>query len=132
MKARQILARTLGNAAFANENSLHGVWVEGPPLPYGYFINDAGEKDVLDAISAASVDPSFRLKSDTACRTITWDQARKDLMYDKGPQRHLPGWCPETVADKRCYTCLRCPYNHTILVDAKAGKIYHAISEIRE
>lgn len=132
VKAKHILSGKVGSTAFLATNDVQGVWVEGVVLSYGYFLYVADEKEVLSAVASAPIDSSFQLTSDTACREITWDECKKMMLYEKGPQRNLSGWMPEDVAEKRCYSCLRCPWSHTILIDGKTGKLYHSISEIRE
>jgi hypothetical protein len=131
-KAKQILSAKLTNTSFLSGVDVQGVWVEGAVLSYGYFLYAADEKELLRAVATAPIDSSFHLTSDVACREVTWAECKDKLMYEKGPQRNLPGWAPESAAEKRCYSCLRCPWSHTILVDGKTGKVYHSISEIRE
>ena len=131
-KAKQILSGKLGNQAFLEKADVQGVWVDGAVLSYGYFIYVADEKELLRAVASAPLDSSFQLTSDNACREVAWDECKESLMYEKGPQRNLPDWAPEAVVEKRCYSCLRCPWQHTILIDGKTGKVYHSISEIRE
>jgi hypothetical protein len=131
-KAKQVLSGSLTNTAFLSGVDVQGVWVQGAVLSYGYFLYSADEKDVLSAVASAPTNSSFQFPSDTACRGVTWAECKQKLLYPKGPQRNLPGWAPEAVVEKRCYSCLRCPWLHTILIDGKTGKVYHAISEIRE
>jgi hypothetical protein len=131
-EARRILSHNLGNPPFAGNLEVQGVWVDRFPLYYGCFLYQADTQEVLKAVAAAPLDPIFLMDSDTACLEATWEEIRDDLMYKYGPQRKIPGWNPEAVADRRCYRCLRCPWSHSILIDGKTGKIYHAIMEIRE
>jgi hypothetical protein len=131
-KAKQILSGKLGDHAFLEGADVQGVWVDGAVLSYGYFVYVADENALLKAVASAPLDSTFQLNSDDACREVIWDECEKILMYEKGPQRNLPGWTPEAVVEKRCYSCLRCPWQHTILIDGKTGKVYHSISEIRE
>jgi hypothetical protein len=131
-KAKQVLSGKVGNTTFLNGVDVQGVWAEGAVLSYGYFLYTADEKELLSAVACAPVDPSYRLTSDPACKQVTWAECKDDLLYKNGPQRNLPGWVPEGVAEKRCYQCTRCPWLHTILIDARTGKVYHSISEIRE
>ena len=130
--AKQMLERKLGNSAFLNGVDVHGVWVEDAVLSYGCFLYVADENELLTVVAHAPLDSSFRLTSDNACREVTWDECRDVLMSEKGPQRNLPSWTPESVASKHCYRCLRSPWSHTILIDGKTGKVYHSICEIRE
>ena len=131
-KAKQMLSGNLTNTAFLSGVEVQGVWVQGAVLSYGYFLYSADERELLSAVASAPTNSSFELPSDTACREITWAECKEKLLYPKGPQRNLPGWAPEAVVEQRCYSCLRCPWLHTILIDGKTGKVYHSISEIRE
>ena len=132
-EARKILIGKLAPGTFLNEAEVQGAWVEGAVLSCGYFLYTADEKELLQAIASAPVDPSFHVGSDTECRKVTWDELRGGLLtYQKGPQRNLPGWNLDAVEDKRCYRCLRSPWAHEFVIDGKTGKVFHAISEIRD
>lgn len=130
--AKTILLGKLGPPAFLDGAEVQGLWVDGTFLSYGYFLYVADEKELLSVVASAPVDPSFLLTSDAACREASWDECRDELMSVKGPQRNIPGWAPETVTDKRCYRCLRCPWSHTIVIDGQTRQVYHVINEIRE
>jgi hypothetical protein len=132
-EARRILSGKLGNPTVLASGTVQGVWVECLPLSYGYFVYEADGQALLKAIAGGPVDASFQLTSDSVCREITWDECKKSmLMYPRGPQRNLSGWNPEGVAEKRCYRCMRRPWEHTIVIDARSGKVFHSVSEIRE
>jgi hypothetical protein len=132
VKAKQALSGMLTNTAFLDGVQVQGVWVSGAVLSYGYFAYTADEKSLLNAVASSPTNTRFQLASDTACLGVNWDDCKAQLLYPKGPQRNLPGWAPEAVEEKRCYTCFRSPWQHTILVDGKTGKIYHSISEVRD
>ena len=130
--ARQILSAKIGGTSFLRGTNIEGVWVAGVVLDYGYFLYIADEKELLRAVSAAPVDPSWKMASDDVCQEVTWAECKKDLLYEKGPEHNLPGWAPNAVAEKHCYRCFRAPWQHSILIDEKTGMVYHAINECRE
>jgi hypothetical protein len=132
LKAKPVLSGMLTNTAFLDRVEVQGVWVPGAVLSYGYFLYTADESALLNAVASSATNATFQLASDKACQEASWEDSKRQLLYPKGPQRNLPGWAPEAVSEKRCYSCFRSPWQHTILVDGKTGKIYHAISEVRE
>jgi hypothetical protein len=131
-KAKQLLGGMLTNTVLLDGVDVQGVWVPGAVLSYGYFVYTTDEKALLSAVANSPTNAAFQVASDTACLKASWDDCKAQLLYPKGPQRNLPGWAPEAVEEKRCYTCFRSPWRHNILVDGKTGKIYHSISEVRE
>ena len=132
VKARQVLSGLLTNTAFLDHVDVQGTWVSGAVLSYGYFVYTADEQALLSAVANSPTNATFQLASDTACQPVSWDDCKTQFLYPKGPQHNLPGWAPEAVEEKHCYRCFRAPWQHTILVDGKTGKIYHSISEVRE
>jgi hypothetical protein len=130
--ARKILGVSIGATAFLHGTNIQGVWVEGSPLSYGYFLYDADEKELLRAVAAAPVDATWKMASDNVCEEVTWAECKEALLYVKGPEHNLRGWAPEAVAEKRCYRCFRAPWQHSIVIGEKTGTVYHAISECRE
>jgi len=132
VRAKQVLSGMLTNTAFLDGVDVQGAWVPGAVLSYGYFVYTADEKALLSAVASSPTNATFQLPSDTACLLVSWDDCKTKLLYPKGPQRNLPGWAPEAVEEKRCYSCFRSPWQHTILVDGKTRKVYHSISEVRD
>jgi hypothetical protein len=130
--AKQILGTNIGGTSFLRGTNIEGVWVAGVVLDYGYFLYIADEKELLRAVSAAPVDPSWKMASDDVCKEATWAECKELLMYEKGPEHNLPGWAPNAVAEKHCYRCFRAPWQHSILIDEKTRMVYHAISECRD
>lgn len=130
--AKKILGDLLGDTIVLQGVEVQGVFVEGVVLNYGYFMYTADTRDILRAVAAAPADSTWSISPDTACRAVAWAEAGGAMMYARGPQRNLPGWTPAAVTDKRCYTCFRSPWAHTLVIDGRTGIIYHAVSETRE
>ncbi len=132
VKAKELLSGLLANSAFLDGADVQGAWVPGTFLSYGYFVYTTDEKALLSAVANSPTNDTVHLASDTTCQRVSWDACKTQLLYPKGPQRNLPGWAPEAVEEKHCYRCFRCPWQHTMLVDGKTGKVYHAITEVRD
>lgn len=130
--AKKDLSARLGNPAFLASSPVQGVWVPGVMLDYGYYLYKANAQDVLKSVASTPVMATSAIPSDASCKLTTWDQCKDRLMYPYGPQKNLAGWNPEGVAHKRCYICLRFPWEHVILIDDDTGMVYHSISEIRD
>ena len=132
VKAKQVLSGLLTNTAFLDGVDVQGTWVPGAVLWYGYFVYTVDKKALLSAVANSPTNGTFQLASDTACLQVGWDDCKAQLLYPEGPQRNLPGWAPEAVEEKRCYRCFRSPWQHSILIDGKTGKVYHSMSEVRD
>ncbi len=102
-------------------------------LSYGYFVYRRDEERLLSSISACPLDSTFEIKSDIACKAVTWEELIGGMLtYELGSQHNLPSRNPAAVIEKHCYKCLRAPWIHELMIDAQSGTVYHSVSEIRK
>ena len=131
--AKQTLGLLLGDTTI-----LQGVTVQGVEVPgilfntHYYLYNTTDEQKLLRVIAAAPEDSTWEIPSDTACSEISWEAASENLMDTYNPQRNVPGWSPETAADKHCYYCFRAPWQQVVMIDRTTGTVYHYFGETRE
>jgi len=131
--AKQTLGLLLGDTTVLQGTTVQGVSVGGVLLSYHYFTYRTTDEDkLLRVIAAAPADSTWSISSDTSCSEISWEAASEYLMDTYTPQRNLPGWSPETAADRRCYYCLRVPWQQVVMIDRATGTVYHYFGEIRE
>lgn len=135
--AEQLAQEMTGASALPVEiQNFQAARYDFPGFTNYYLRYEVDNKDwALAWVESLPTAPSAEIKPEQMlCETARENLVKEDFfpMKQVADLSQVEFWHPEQVVDKEYYTCLRFPWNHSLLFDMASKTVYPVIQEIRD
>lgn len=110
-----------------------GVYTESPGFTNYYLRYSATKEFALNLIASMPYKKSDQVNSDDVCHLSSSYSSVKEKFFPKSDDlSKVDFWNPGQIKDGEYYTCVKFPWEHTVLFDKTSDIVYEVINEIGE